>query len=174
MEKNYNECYIKFKIGNKEFEVKGDKEFVLYMYEKILPDLNEQDNSIVPEEIKKKKINKKQVVIEKEEFDAEFPLDVYFEQYKITSNSGLQEKFLATSLYLIEVKKKLKFRTREVNDILKENNFEPFSTVSIHAQRLREKNLLSTAGKEGNEALYTIYKGKINEVKKFLHNKTGG
>jgi len=159
---------IKFKQGDVEFKVSGDKEFVVDLFEKFKEMLNIKPSLKVSEETSLiiENQNEKQKSFE-DINKVEMPLDVYLNKFDTT---GLQQKFLATALYLIEIKKQTSFRSRDINNLLKDNNFEPFKSAATHIQRLREKGIISIMGKEGPESVITIYKDNmesaINYIKK--------
>ena len=163
------EYMIKFKYGNLEFKISGDKDFVEEGFEEFKgmlsnnPLFNSLDNiqSTVNKSIIKdlKSENFEGIVV---------PLDVYLKKF---DTKGLQKKFLATVLYLIEVKEQNSFRSREINILLKENSIQPIQAVATHIQRLRDKGLISVIGKEGNESIITIYKDHIKNAKDYLKEK---
>jgi len=160
---------IKFKYGELEFKVSGDKDFVENQFGEFKDMLN--NKSIFDFLGNLKTITNKSVIkdIKSENFeDNEIPLDIYLNKYDTV---GLQQKFLAIALYLIEVKKQKAFRSREINKLLKENSIEPFHAAATHIQRLRDKGLLSIIGKEGTESIITIYKDHIESAKDYLKQK---
>lgn len=161
---------IKFKYGDLEFKISGDKDFVENHFEEFKEMLNNDPlfNSI---RNIKSIVNNSSIIkdLKSENFeDIEIPLDVYLNKYDTV---GLQQKFLATALYLIEVKKQNSFRSRAINKLLKENNLEPFQAAATHIQRLRDKGFMSIIGKEGNESIITIYKDHIENAKDYLKEK---
>jgi hypothetical protein len=160
---------IKFKYGDLEFKISGDKDFVENHFEEFKEMLN---NNTLFNSLGNIKSNVNKSIIKdlkSENFeDIEIPLDVYLNKYDTV---GLQQKFLATALYLIEVKKQNSFRSRAINKLLKENNLEPFQAAATHIQRLRDKGLMSIIGKEGNESIITIYKDHIENAKDYLKEK---
>lgn len=156
---------IKIRRGDLEFKVSGDKQFVIEYYEQLkemfsLDHLNNIEDSLKPA---KKEIPSK--LITKNLDDIDIPLDVYFRKY---DTEGLQQKFLTTALYLLEIKKMSSFRSNDVNEILRENKYEPFQSASTHIRRLRDKGLISIIGKEGKESILTIYKDNIEHAKDFI------
>lgn len=158
---------IKLKQGKIEFEVMGDKDFVIELYE----EFKERFLHTPKKGIEDKRINdSKTSDLNGIEDEIEIPLDVYLEKFDV---SGLQQKFLAIMLYLIEVKKLKSFRSRDVNNILKENNYEPFQASATHIQRMRDKGLISIIGKEGNESIITIYRDNIENAKKYITQQEG-
>ena len=160
---------IKFKYGDLEFKISGDKDFVENHFEEFKEMLN--NNTLFNSLGNIKSIVNKSIIkdLKSENFeDIEIPLDVYLNKY---DTIGLQQKFLATALYLIEVKKQNSFRSRDINNLLKENNLEPFQAAATHIQRLRDKGLISIIGKEGNESIITIYKDHIEDAKDYLKER---
>lgn len=156
---------IKIKKGDLEFEVCGDKNFVIEYFEQMKEifftgPLTVIDSSLKPAE---NVINSKHITNELD--DDEIPLDVYFKRYDTV---GLQQKFLTTALYLLEIKKITSFRSKDINEILRENKLETFQSASTHIRRLRTKGLISIIGKEGQESILTIYKDNIEEAKDFI------
>lgn len=157
---------IKFKQGDVEFKISGDKEFVMDLFEQFkdmlkieaILSLSEETPLVIESDVEKE-------IAPKDVKGLEMPLDIYLNKYNTT---GLQKKFLATALYLIEIKKQTLFRSREINNLLKVNNFEPFQASATHIQRLRKKGLISIVRKEGNESVITIFKDNIESVKNFI------
>ena len=160
---------IKFKKGNFEFEISGDKEFVMNLFEQFKEILSNK-SLLSPTDTIVESEEKRKAELSEDREDIDIPLDVYLNKY---DTSGVQQKFLATALYLTEIRHQSLFRSRDINEILKENKFEPIKSISTHMKRLRGKGLISISGKEGSEANLTIYKNNIKNAKDFINKKQG-
>lgn len=161
---------IKLRRGDLEFKVSGDKQFVIDQFEKYI-------NMFHKNSIKKNDDTSKKIVVDsinasisKNIEDIKIPLDVYMKKY---DTSSLQQKFLVTALYLKEIQKLSSFRSRDINNILKENNFKPFHATATHIHRLRNKGLISIIRKKGNESILTIHKDSIEDAKEFIKKAEG-
>jgi len=154
MEENFYE--LRFKKADFEFEIKGDKQFIESYFERMMSYLSPDE--IDDLEFKNESKLDGNVV-------NEVPLDVFLNRYE---TRGLQQKLLAVALYFMQIKGETKFRGRDINKLLKENQFEPIDSTSIHIKRLREKGIISIVGKEGNESSITIYKENIGKALEFL------